>query len=207
MRRSTVLAQFLLIMTVLFLAFARPADAALLLFDDRDLFLQAVAEQPWIEDDFNGLDDGYDANPIFRFMETSFEYSLASSSPVGLMVLGDLISTVLPKSEIQFESQSGEIVALGGDFGLTDYNGVTTPGVLQIGLPDGSTISRAIDGVASFVGIVGVGETISSLSIGAEANLQLVTATSIVVAATPAPGALALFCLLPVGLRGSRRRG
>ena len=129
---------------------------------------------------------------------------MASSSIVGLMALQDLITTVLPKSDIVLDAVAQSVRAFGGDFGLTDYNGRSIPGVLTIELQDGTSISRAIGSSPIFVGVISAEESLASLQIGATSNGPLVTVQSMIIAGIPAPGGLAVFLLVPLVLSRPR---
>ncbi|MAT80647.1 MAG: hypothetical protein CMJ29_03250 [Phycisphaerae bacterium] len=200
MRRS---AAWLPIMAVcLFLITSVRSEAALIVYDDRDAFIQALQGQQVNSDNFENLENGYYADPILRGEGTDFEYSLSSSSIVGLMAEDLLISTTLPKSVIQLASDSAQ--AIGGEFTLTDFEGHPIHGDMRITLQDGTIITRSVTGSSVFIGVIGVGESVTSLSVGAAANAPLLTVGSMVIA-VPAAGTLPLLCL-PMFCCGRSRR-
>ena len=195
-----------LLVTLLLLGTAISAHAGLIIYTDRSEFLAALDDMEIMNDDFNNLDDEYYGNPVIRGEETPFEYMLQSSTIVGLLSIGDLLTTLYPNSAIEFSAAESSLSAIGGDFGLTDYNGETDPGVLEIGLQDGSTYALNLADGMTFFGVIGVGEAITSLTMGSASKSTLVTASSMVLAAVPAPATLPLLALAVLGTR-RRRRG
>ncbi|MEE2908070.1 MAG: hypothetical protein VX527_09605 [Planctomycetota bacterium] len=200
MRCSAAVAQLLLLCLVLFPV--TPAQAEIILYDDRETFMEALFSQQAYLDNFENLANGYYADPIVRSPDTEFEYSLASSSIVGLMAEDLLVSTILPKSIIQLAANA--VQAIGGEFGLTDFEGTPIGGDLRITLQDGSVITRSISDSTVFIGVIGVGEDVTSLMVGAAANAPLVTVASIVVA-VPGPGALPVMLLTTLLIGRSRK--
>ena len=204
MRRSAVWMPHM-VACLLLITFA-PAQGELVLYEDREAFMEAILDQQVLLDNFENLENGYYADPIVRSEGTDFEYSLSSSSIVGLMAQDLLISTTLPKSVI--ELATGAVQAIGGEFTLTDYEGLPIAGHLRITLQDGTVVTRSISDSTVFIGVLGVGESVTSLSVGATANAPLVTVGSMVIAA-PAAGVLPM-AFIPVfffsRVRRSRRK-
>tara|TARA_Y100000589_G_scaffold329625_1_gene376744 strand:+ start:2165 stop:2794 length:630 start_codon:yes stop_codon:yes gene_type:complete len=194
----------IVLVALLLTAPAMTADGGLIIYTDRNEFLAAVEDLEIMNDDFTDLNGEYYGNPIVRGEETPFEYMLQSSTFVGLLSIGDLISTLYPNSALEFSAGDSGLSALGGEFGLVDYNGVSDPGALEIGLQDGSSYSLDLDDGLTFFGIIGDGESITSLTVASASKTSLVTASAMVLAAVPAPSTVALLALPVLGPR--RRR-
>ena len=194
--------QFLLV-TLLLLGTALSAEGGLIIYTDRNEFMAALNDVEIMEDDFSDLEGEYYGNPIIRAEGTQFEYMLESTSIVGLLSIGDLISTLYPNSAIQISAGDSALRAIGGEFGLVDYNGVSDPGVLEIGLQDGSSYAFELNEGVMFFGVIGEVESITSLTVASASKTSLVTATAMVIGAIPAPSPLPLLIL---GVLGTTRR-
>lgn len=197
----------LCLLAFLMLGFALPARGEIILFDDRNDFLEALESLESVDlelDEFSDLIDGYYADSIRRWVDDPSEYTISSTSIVGLSVGFDQITTVLPKSMISLASASTPFKAIGADFTITDFSGNPLTSQLRIVLQDGQSITWDVDGGATFVGVIGSDEPILSLTVGAAANAPLVTVAGVLIANVPSPAAWSLILLPMMGV--SRRR-
>ncbi|GEM_PF-3351383 len=181
-----------------------PARGDFILFDDERSFLDALGGADLELDEFSDLVDGYYADPIRRWVDDPSEYTISSTSIVGLSAGLGQVTTVLPKSMISLESSSQSFRAMGANFAITDFAGNPITGQMRILLQDGESVTWNIEGGETFVGVIGVDESVMSLTVGAATNAPLVTATGVLIASVPAPAAWPLVLLPVVGI--SRRR-
>jgi hypothetical protein len=112
---------------------------------------------------------------------------------------------LFPTEALQVDGHGAGVYAMAGEFGLTDLQGNSVSGMIQIGLQNGTIITRSVGSTGSFVGVIGVGEGLGSFTVGAKSDLSLVTASSMIIAAVPVPSSVALLLLAPLVLRRSRR--
>ncbi|MBG84987.1 MAG: hypothetical protein CMJ40_10655 [Phycisphaerae bacterium] len=195
----------LALLAVLTMGLVPPAEGALLLFDDELAFTEAIEGFDLELDEFTDLIDGYYASPIRRWVDDPSEYSLSSTSVVGLSAMSSQVTTVLPKSMISLQSETGLFRAMGANFGITDFMGTPITGQIRIQLQDGESFTWDVEDGSTFVGVVGVEEPVLSLTVGAVANAPLVTVGGVLIAAVPSPAAWPLV-LLPVAGLSRRRR-
>lgn len=204
MRRWTCSFPGLILFAALIFGLARPAHGALVLFDDELSFTEAIEGIDLELDDFSDLIEGYYADPIRRWVSDPSEYSLSSTSVVGLSAISTQVMTVLPKSMISLQSETGLLEAMGATFSITDFSGNPITGQIRILLQDGESFVWDVEGGSTFVGVVGIDEAVTSLTVGAAANAPLVTVTGVLIGAVPSPAAWPLVLLPMAGL--SRRR-
>lgn len=198
----------LCLLAFLMLGFALPARGEIILFDDQADFLEALESLGSVDlelDEFSDLIDGYYADSIRRWVDDPSEYTISSTSIVGLSLGFDQITTVLPKSMISLESASQPFKAIGATFSITDFNGNPITSQMRIVLQDGESITLDVEGGSTFVGVIGSDEPILSLTVGAAANAPLVTVAGVLIANVPSPAAWPLV-LLPIAGRSRRRR-
>ncbi len=194
----------LVLFTALVFASELPVRGELVLFDDEASFVEAFEGMDLELDEFSDLDNGYYANSIGRWIDEPTEYSLASTSIVGLSIEFSQVRTVLPKSMISFQSDSTTVRAIGATFGITDFSGNPIKGQIRILLQDGRSYTWDVADGSSFVGVIGVDESVTSLIVGAATNAPLVIAEGVLIGAVPSPAAWPLVLLSMVGV--SRRR-
>ncbi len=106
---------------------------------------------------------------------------------------------------ISLQSNTQLLTAIGATFGITDFSGNPITGQIRILLQDGQSFTWDVEDGSTFVGVIGVDESVTSLTVGAVANAPLVTVTGVLIGAVPSPAAWPLV-LLPVLSLSSRRR-
>jgi len=194
----------LILFAVLVFGLVLPAQGDLVLFDDELSFTEAVEGIDLELDDFSDLIEGYYADPIRRWVSDPSEYSMASTSIVGLSAISSQVTTVLPKSMISLQSETGLLRAMGGTFSITDFTGSPITGQIRILLQDGQSFTWDVQDGSTFVGVIGIDDSVTSLTVGAATNAPLVTVTGVLIGAVPSPAAWPLVLMPLAGL--SRRR-
>lgn len=187
------------------LLWARPAWGTLVLFDDEQEFMDALVDIQLEIDEFEDLLEGYYSNPIRRWVSNPEAYSIGSTSIVGLNVEFDQVTTVLPKSMISLQAEPGPFRAIGATFGITDINGNPISGEMRILLQDGESYIWDVMGGTTFVGVIGLDEPVTSLTVGAAANAPLVNISTVIISDIPSPAAWALL-FLPMAMSFPRTR-
>ena len=181
------------------------ADASLLVFTDREAFLEA-ADGPVATDTLADLPEGYYGNPIQRLAGTPFEYVVGPSTAVGFMVENSSLSTLHPNTDLELEFPPGAVVAFGMDLLLRNVvTGEAASAPVTIGVPGEAPVTVTLPSGGGFLGVLSLTGTLGTLVVDAPLKQSLMTLNGLTLVAAPAP---AIWSLAAVAMVISvRRRG
>ena len=184
------------------------ANADLIVYDDEQSFVEAGMPEGIMSDGLADIADGSYAKPIRRHLSDDLEYAIASTSYVGLTVENEIISTLLPKSDLNFKRNTMSLQSIGGYFSLTNLAGILIGDVFELRLQDGESVLITIDSAPTFVGIVAVDEPLISFELGALSNPPLIQVESVLLSSKqlPTPSVLATLLMDTLLSIRSRRR-
>jgi hypothetical protein len=151
-----------------FLAVTVPgASSAATVYTNEASFVAALGSQPSYLNDFTDLVTVGNVAAPRSYTNSGMSYSLNCTPSLQIYSLGGAVAAPTGLDSLLVTPTSGNVVAIGGNFYLTDVNGARVAGQIQFTLSDGTTTNYtcAASGTLPFVGFVSSSAVIASLTV------------------------------------------